>query len=653
MVYCLMASGPKWNFAPYLDGQVSQDPIQSEFFTTESTGSLTASLVRETIQNSLDARANKQKEVLVRFSFVTVQPRDYAPYLQGLRPHLQKTLTDRDLPTFTEPMRFLVVEDFRTKGLTGDPRVRDDDAARENHFYYFWRNVGRSGKSGDKRGRWGLGKSVFYAISGINTFFGITHPIDRKDILLLLGQAVLKSHRLNPGGAWLTSYGYYGMFEDKSPHFALPIADPRQARHFCAVFNLLRWRPQKELESGLSVVVPQPRDDIDRLGIIRAVIDQYFYPILNGTLYVRVEAEGGQPVVLKKDEIATQLGGIPGLSDADRSRYERLFDFTRWALQLAPEDYISLRPGPLNRAPTWDDDYLDDEPMAAAAQRFAEAGRIAFRVPVKVQRKKGKPEQAWFKVFLERDDALKRAENHFIREGITIVGIRTLTQARLRGMVVVDEEPLTTMLGDAENPAHTDWSKDSLKFKDRYEHGPSTLSFVKNSLKELAARLTEVKADLDKDLLREIFSLPADEIAPRGKRHKPQPTGEQEAPDGGGSPEIHGQTPPVRVEPSGAGVLIVGDDLNGATPQRVTAEFAYDIRTGDPFKRHSAVDFDLRDGRIAVDARGAQVEAREVNRLMLRVQQPDFRVYVSGFHPYRDLKVRLRWDGAEEEAESP
>jgi hypothetical protein len=49
------------------------------------------------------------------------------------------------------------MEDFNTVGLSGDESVSDggDD---ENHFYHFFRTVGRSGKeSGNRLGRWGIG----------------------------------------------------------------------------------------------------------------------------------------------------------------------------------------------------------------------------------------------------------------------------------------------------------------------------------------------------------------------------------------------------------------------------------------------------------------------------------------------------------------
>ena len=56
-------------------------------------------------------------------------------------------------------------------------------------------------------------------------------------------------------------------------------------------------------------------------------------------------------------------------------------------------------------------------------------------------------------------------------------------------MVVIDEGELTTLIGDAENPAHTEWQKDSSKFRNKYKHGAKTLDFVKASLREIIRRL--------------------------------------------------------------------------------------------------------------------------------------------------------------------
>ncbi len=86
------------------------------------------------------------------------------------------------LPREAEAMPYLVIEDFGTRGLTGDPHVDPElEPASDikNDFFYFWRNVGRSNKGEVDRGRWGLGKAVFTVASRIRTIFGITRPRGR------------------------------------------------------------------------------------------------------------------------------------------------------------------------------------------------------------------------------------------------------------------------------------------------------------------------------------------------------------------------------------------------------------------------------------------------------------------------------------------
>ncbi|MBE9544772.1 MAG: hypothetical protein IMF02_09795, partial [Proteobacteria bacterium] len=63
-----MDKNPQWRFREMRPGEINVDPIEGEFFTTEAIGSITDALVRESIQNSLDA-AQGNEPVTVRFSF--------------------------------------------------------------------------------------------------------------------------------------------------------------------------------------------------------------------------------------------------------------------------------------------------------------------------------------------------------------------------------------------------------------------------------------------------------------------------------------------------------------------------------------------------------------------------------------------------------
>ena len=60
---------PAWRFREMHPGEMNVDPIEGEFFNTEAIASLSNALVREAIQNSLDASVGKGP-VTVRFNFI-------------------------------------------------------------------------------------------------------------------------------------------------------------------------------------------------------------------------------------------------------------------------------------------------------------------------------------------------------------------------------------------------------------------------------------------------------------------------------------------------------------------------------------------------------------------------------------------------------
>ena len=136
-----------WVFNTRHDFGVETDPTQGEFFVNNEIDRSSA-IVRETIQNSLDARRDDAQAVEVRFAFhegsLFLGPALLRDYLAGLVPHLRACGLDLDGIDLNEP-RFLVVEDFGTHGLRGNPQSQEP-----TDFYFFWHVVGRSGKSDAK-----------------------------------------------------------------------------------------------------------------------------------------------------------------------------------------------------------------------------------------------------------------------------------------------------------------------------------------------------------------------------------------------------------------------------------------------------------------------------------------------------------------------
>ena len=109
----------EWRFERKRFSQKSRQPMQASFFTTSSIDDDTHALVRESIQNSLDARAG-DGPVHVRFSIGTLSANSgvLSNYIcDEAWKHFSSS--DNGLlspPSKDDDCRYLVYEDFNTKG---------------------------------------------------------------------------------------------------------------------------------------------------------------------------------------------------------------------------------------------------------------------------------------------------------------------------------------------------------------------------------------------------------------------------------------------------------------------------------------------------------------------------------------------------------
>jgi hypothetical protein len=639
-----MSRFPAWHFRSMDPGEVHVDPVHDEFFKMQD---LADALVRESIQNSLDARRGRSP-VKVRFRFCAgneaLDAESARDYFAGLREHLNEVASSIHslIPREDEPVPYLLIEDFGTRGLTGDPGIdpelqSDDDT--KNDFYYFWRNVGRSNKSETDRGRWGLGKAVFSVASRIRTIFGLTRRADDSRALLL-GQSVLRTHIL--GGVRACPYGFFARFEKRNG-LPLPIEDPLVLERFADDFRLIRTEP------GLSIVVPHFRsDELSLERILESAIRQYFYPISRGDLTV----EAGDAVRTETIS-ARSIDDVARRYDADSaSDIAKLTALTRWSLTEASDVRVELADLPPERAPKWSDDLLPESVLDDLRGCFERGERIAVRAKLLVKRKRSKPAMAHFDVFLERDDALRKPVVHFIRRGITIPDVKSTTSSdkTVRALVVIDHEALSTFLGDAENPAHSDWSERADKLRALYDHHAGTLRFVKNSAAFLASVLSRPPQGRVRDFLQDIFSIemPDEEEAARAKPRIPIRGTEKGETEGPGAGAASGRAARVTITRVTGGFTIKGAGDEALVARPMIAEVAYRRRNGNPFRKHSPFDFDLSRNEVAIITEGASVSRSAANTLEFIPMSPKFQITLKGFDPRRDLVVRVA--AAEEHA---
>ena len=622
----------EWRFRRMLPDKMNIDPIENEFFSTEALDSMSDALVRESIQNSLDARA-VEAVVRVRFAFGSVGPSVSARYFSGLGPHLGAVGSGlARLPDLTGELDYLVVEDFGTRGLQGDPLQSEDQALDEstprNDFYYFWRNIGRSRKHTSDLGRWGLGKTVFPAASRINSFLAFTvRADDRRN--LLMGQSVLRIHKVEDTRHY--PYGYFGVFDGD---FAEPVEDITSLERIRADLGFARRD-----EPGLSVIVPWPDADLTPESVAASVMRHYFTPILAGSLVVEV-VNNQSPERLDAVSLPEIVPVTEVLPPEEASRLGSLVALTRFGQRLVRASFIRLPAPPESSAPRWETDCLRDAPDDIG-ERF-EAGRpLAFRVPVWVKAAERDAVLSEFDVLLERDASLSRADEHFLREGVTVAGVRGNLAKGIRAMVIVRDPPLTALLGDAENPAHTEWQERSPKFKNHYRHGPSTLRYVRNAPRAIARALTRPALGRNERLLEQLFSLEVpteNEIIEAARRSddeavagKTLPAGDVDVRGGSGRSFAIAKTE-GGFRLSGAG--------NGSYLGSLAVQVAYEVRRGNPFARYQPPDFEMSEPPIEISARGATVTRRQANLLVVHVDEPGFELSVVGFDPRRDIRVR-------------
>jgi len=605
---------------------VELDPTEREFFINNQTDRSSA-LVRETIQNSLDARREDAAQVVVKFSFyeggLFLRPDVMDRHIEGLMPHLRALETELNLDevNFAFP-RFLTIEDFGTHGLRGDPASDD-----KTDFYYFWRVVGRCGKGDTKAGRWGLGKTVFPNSSQISAFLGYTIPSDHCPPNLF-GQAALKTHEVD--GITYLPYAFYT--KSKPAERELPFDDPATLGAFCRDFHVSRAKD----EPGLSIIVPFPYPELTETSLIEAAILHYFFPILAGGLAVQVN----QRVIDQHsiERLATELH-TKRLLDAERSLAFARQIFTAGPESLFQIDFPDQLNSPAGRVPKT---AFAPENLAAMRQRFNEQRLLSLRVPVEIRPKNGPALHSQFMIHLKRDPTIPHGLEYYIRGGISITGHQTFGGRQACGLLLAEDAAVSRFLGDAENPAHTAWQSTSQRLAARYRAGRDTLLFIRESMVSLVDTLLQAWEEEDPYALIEFFYTPR-----KRKREKP----EAETPE----------RQPVDLPPAAAqehleiaplvGGFKISYSTNGQSalfPMEITVQAAYEIRLGNPFKKYHPHDFDLRRTPIVIQHKAVRNLRAAGQRLDFVAENADFEVLVTGFDPNRDLKVR-----ADQRTESP
>ncbi|MDQ3288600.1 MAG: hypothetical protein M3Q42_10155 [Pseudomonadota bacterium] len=625
-----------WHFRPKRNGDDISDPISGEFFADGSLDNPATALVREALQNALDAGKNigrGDRPVHVRIGINrgarALPATAAAAWFAALRPHLAAQGSGiKNAPALGEACDYLIIEDFGTSGLTGDI-ASDDAGGQRNNFVDFLRSDGRTRKTEGDRGSWGVGKNVFPRSSRINCF--IAYTIRHDDLnQFVMGKSVLKIRRVGDTQYQPSCYLGDSWEPDQVPR---PFRDPSVIEKLRKDFNLNRAN-----ESGLSLIVPWPDIEINYPDIQHAVVEQFYFAILAGALAVSL-TDGEREEKLDRNTIIEYVR-------ANLPREAAIVELAAWSLQLQEEERYRFNPSPQNKPQRWSEDLIPDDVRIGIVDKLTQRERIAIRIPVHVhQQDHADPELSFFDIYLEHHDEDRTIRPQFFREQLSISQVKRAVGApKVRALVVINDRPLANLLRAAEPPNHTDWDPKTANFKDAFRNGTQLITFVKSAVKQLMVYIRAGEDQPDPTIAIDFFAMPERDQnpAPSGGIPKKDQPGEETEP----FEDFPSALGPARYSISDVDGGFVIRQRKGDLPPPPTLRLAiaYDVFSGNPWKQYEPADFDLtrpeRSGIRIAESGAAKHKVIEPNRMQISIDGPEFEVRVTGFDRNRDLIVR-------------
>ncbi|MCF5873826.1 hypothetical protein [Aeromonas veronii] len=640
-----MTEQPQWRFLENPKGAKARDPMQDEFFQDQSIDGIGHALIRETIQNSLDARESAHGapvKVVISLGSLTADRANFWFPAEIKNHYAAKEIKLSNLPNWgMEECTYLTIEDFGTKGLEG--KVDSETPQEGGNFYHFFRAEGLSNKKEGERGSWGVGKIVIPRASRVRSFFAMTQRASDKG-MHLIGQTILRHHELD--GKRYTPDGWFS--KDKNG-LQVPFTSDFVTNQLMKDFRLSRNN-----ELGLSVVIPWIYKEYLTLEILSTVIaKEYFIPILAGDLVVELKDHSSDIYQRFDASCAEELKKTAPNDDQLQDAIQLASCLLRLGQNEPLEVKVAHESGSDEINYNWNS-YRTEVPSQDIESELDHGRVVHFKVPMTIKAADKSHVEATFDVLIKRKPG--RHYPLYIRDGLVIPNqpTRKKTPDSI-ALIYCADNAISGALRQAECPAHTDWKASRDKFKEqRYRSANLLIPFVRESAHKLIEKLSTEDEKPDHNLLADLlphpssnsFLQPSNNI-PLSDRNKKERTTKSD------HPSIPPSTPRCWKLKQSQGKINLTGNYSGFTNgcgYRLTLQVAYDIHGRNPFKAHSKYDFNLKQAAengtdnitgFQVAIRGAEIESGDYGRLVILVKNPDFEVILQPADLNRDLIIKV------------
>ncbi len=632
-----------WQFRPLNPNETSGASISDDNFADEERTSVEI-LVRETLQNPLDARSS-DSVVRVQYKLVEVDlaTSEFARsiFSDDWVKHFRagELIESGERPT---RIKFLVIEDFGTTGLEGCYTDSSSEGATQN-WNAFWFREGEGAKATKSNGGAGQGKITLYLASQYRSVFALTKRESDEDELLFGCCRFKRNYKLPDDSRRWAKEARWGAESDPDK-LAIPIVKLPMLDGMKAELGLARGA-----DAGTTFMVPMPTNDITETALLNAVVNEFFFAINRGRLVVKVG-----DVVLDASGIAAVAEGM--------GKHCRLTKAYRQFLALTARR--TGEPATATAKQSWTRETklaptaFAEEELTALKDKFGKSELVLVDFPVTVKRRQPQAAStATFRVFLQQDENAEQSQELFVRQDLGIDGEKRLKAARtiapVMALTFIQDSNLSDLLVAAEEPTHRNWNARRPKVVNLYSSPNDALNAVRNAALRLV-QLISPEGRRDEAALAIYFADPASKPTQRTGGNGATPKAASGDPPS--TDEIPAPKPkPVSVKLLDDGFEIRAKQAEGFTfPIDCAVTLAYATAVGDAFKLWDAADFWIEDDkkhpRVQKDVAGLSTT---LNVMSFRLNNESSRVSVSGFDRNRQLEIRARYqevsDGADNE----
>lgn len=634
----------QWHFEKATPNTPQTNPQLGDHFNRDETKNLVSAIIRESVQNALDARLSADTPVHVSFTMGFVARNSLGAnrsmLFDNFDHHFNASFPGRKPPN--DQLHYWAIEDENTSGLTGDIQTHfepeKEEYRKEERLFFFWKTDGGiTNKGGVSKtlGTRGIGKAIFNFSTPLRSFWATSRRATEKDDVLI-GRAVLKQHKID-GVTYLFRglFGLAGKTPDGEPCI-LPSQDEQDIRSFHEAFSLKR---QAE-SSGTSIVIPfnEPIPGADLALLKDRIIEEFGLAVVQGKLTFALSTPEGE-VHLNKSNIQPL---------ADEMANDELSKLIQLYTEIEAKRHGATRLIPVkNKRPKdYIDTLLDFPKLEQLRKDYAEHNLVIVTVPFPLTTTKLQEDSEWTLALQLTDHRDSTVLNRFNRSGLDITDEPYRKVRDAHALVFPDDSELTAILSSSENAAHTKFERGIENFSDYKNQYGWIISFARNLARNIHDLLAPQASNVDTTLLAQFF--PFEPSAGRGPRPTPGPDPRPTPPSVPPVPTTPQKFVLSKVTTKGqCGVKVTNSELLLEPGEKIKCQFAYSMR-GRSFGKHSESDFTLQSNTrgipfIQLKREGTKMPSYDGdNTVIIAVNDPtEWSLIFTGFDRHRALDVRI------------